>query len=212
MTLIVNTPGKRGLTEEGSKAFLTAYRSTNIFEAKRPTVRFPREAADIIRQVSDLRRKNWRSTDRWNETADCVGLLGELSVMRYLGIPAGEALTDFTHGLAGDKGYDLLAGAERIDVKSTRSRAKKFKFSKQNPNRDKSSAYCFVFIEDSGLEVWATILGWSLRHQIKPWVRDDGRALFVRAETLHREGLLHSVSTLKQSVNKEESTCNTSAT
>jgi hypothetical protein len=195
--LTINLPGNRGLTDAGETAFIQAYQEAINFEAVQPTIRFSAEASDIYREIARLRMKDWRSTSRWNEAADVTGLLGELAIQRYFNIPVVTAMAEFTTGLVGDRGYDLLWGAERIDVKSTRGQSLKFKFNKQNRNRDKATAYAFVSVQEVGLEVWCKLLGFSYRHEIKPFVRDDGQSFLVRAETLRREGVLYSVQNLK---------------
>jgi hypothetical protein len=199
--LITIQSGRRSLAPAGERAFQLAYESTGILESDfKPIIRFSKDAADIIRQVSECRKKEYRTTTRWNEAADYTGLLGELAVQRYLGISPETALADFTKGLhQGDRGHDVVANGLKLDVKSTKGDALKFKFSKTNRYTALADGYIFVYVEHSGLEVWCHLLGYSHRAEVKPYQRDDGQRLFVRVETLRRAGVLNPVSQLKES-------------
>jgi len=198
MTLIDTTPGKRGLTPEGTEAFTLGYSRATTFNGEQPIIRFDAHASLAFRAIAQLRMKEWKSSTRWNSLADVTGLLGELAVQRFLNYPVEQALDDFLSGLNGDRGYDLLWDGELIDVKATRGQALKFKFSKSNRHRDQSTAYAFVKVEEVGSENWCTLLGWSVRNEIQPWIREDDRSRFVRYQTLKREGLLRAVTPLKQ--------------
>jgi len=199
--LIYTHAGKRGLTAGGERAFQLAYDSTSIFESDyRPIVRFTKDAAEIIRQVSECRKKEYHSTSRWNEAADYTGLMGELAVQRYLGVSPENAMADFLNGLhQGDKGHDVEAIGLKLDCKATKGDALKFKFSKTNKYTTLADGYIFVYVEHSGLEVWCHLLGFSHRAEVKPYQRDDGQRLYVRVETLRRAGVLNPVSLLKTS-------------
>lgn len=179
------------------QAITTSYETATIFEAHSPIIRFNEKASEVIRQASLLRKKDWQTTQRWNYAADQSGLTGEIAVPRYLGIPAQQIVEDFVNGLQGDRGYDLKWCDELIDVKSTIGRGLKFKFSKTNRHRDKATIYVFVRVEEVGLETWATILGWSRRQEITPYLKDDGRSYFVRSEALRRRGLLYPINQLR---------------
>lgn len=197
--LVKLLPGQRGLTTEGEQAFEVAYLSSCILESDfKPVIRFPKRAADIIRKIAELRKKEWRSTSRWNQAADETGLLGELAAQRYLGISPEEALTDFLQGLHGDHGHDVEVDALKLDVKASRGSALRFKFSKTNRYANLADGFLFAHVEELGSEVWVNLLGWSYRVDTKPYMRDDGQRLFVRAETLRREGVLRPVSILKK--------------
>jgi hypothetical protein len=207
--LIDIQPGQRGLTEEGKSAFMLAFKSSTIFESEyKPIVRFPREAAEVIRQISELRKKEWRTTTRWNSAADYTGLLGELAAQRYLGISADQALENFLKGLSGDGGHDIETSGLKLDVKSTKGDALKFKFSKTNRYTHLADGYLFTFVEQAGPEIWMHLYGYSHRAAIKPFLRDDGQRLFVRVETLRREGVLKPVSLLKPAQNSTQTLTN----
>jgi hypothetical protein len=199
MNLITLQSGKRGLTQEGRTAFLRAYQSISTFEGTQPISRFPQESVAIIREIAKLRMKEWRSTSRWNAAADEIGTIGELAVQHYLGISSEVSLDDFLTGLQGDRGWDVHVSEMNLDVKSTQGQALKFKFSKTNRSSHLADGFIFVYIESAGTEVWAHMLGEARRHEIKPFLRDDGQKLFVRAETLRRQGVLKPVSLLKPS-------------
>ncbi len=199
--LIYTQSGQRGLTPAGERLLQLAYESTGIFESDyKPLVRFSSDAADIIRQVSECRKKEYKSTTRWNMEADFTGLLGELAVQRYLGITPETALADFTNGLhQGDRGHDVEANGLKLDCKATKGDALKFKFSKTNRYSNLADGFIFVHVEQSGPEVWCHLLGYSHRAEVKPFQRDDGQRLFVRVESLQRAGVLKPVSLLKES-------------
>lgn len=197
-TLISTMPYKRGLTPSGEAAFLHAYCTTLVFPGEQAIVRFKTESTRDLREIAQLRMKSWKTTTRWNQLADVTGLLGELAVQRFLGIPGEQALEDFVNGLNGDKGYDLISQGERVDVKSTMGQALKFKFSKFNRERDKATAYSFVKTEEEGGESFCYLLGWAKRQDIQPWIREDERSRFVRYQTLKREGILRPITQLKQ--------------
>jgi len=199
--LIINQQGQRGLTSVGEKAFKQAYESSTVFESDyRPIVRFTREAAEIIQEVSELRNREYQSTSRWNSAADATGLMGELAVQRYLGVSPENAMAGFLSGLhQGDKGHDVEALGLKLDVKSTKGDALKFKFSRTNRFAHLADGFIFAHIEHSGPEVWCYLLGMSHRAEVKPYQRDDGMRLFVRVETLRRAGVLKPVSSLKAS-------------
>lgn len=202
MSQLVSTPqGRRSLTPEGERAFKLAYESTGILESDyKPIIRFSKDAAEIVRHVSECRKKDYHTTTRWNEAADYTGLLGELAVQRYLSISPETALADFTKGLhQGDRGHDVVANGLKLDVKSTKGDALKFKFSKTNRYSTLADGFIFVYVEQSGLEVWCHLLGYSHRAEVKPYQRDDGQRMFVRVETLRRAGVLNPVSQLKES-------------
>lgn len=197
--LIINTPGKRGLTKEGEHAFKRAYESSGIFENEyKPIVRFPHEAVETIRQVSELRKREWRTTSRWNFYADQTGLLGEIATQKYMGMEPDAAINAFLQGLTGgDHGHDLVANGLKLDVKSTKGTALKVKFSKTNRYSHLADGYIFAYVESAGMEFWIHLHGWAHRADVKPFLRDDGQRFFVRVETLRREGLLKPVRQLK---------------
>lgn len=193
------TSNQRGLTKEGENAFKLAFESTSIFESEyKPIIRFPRDAAEIVRQVSELRKKDWKTTTRWNSEADFTGLLGEIAAQRYLGITAEQALGDFIKGLNGDSGHDVEINGLKLDCKATKGDALKFKFSKTNRYTTLADGFILTFVETVGAEVHVHLLGWCRRAEVKPYLRDDGQRFFVRAETLRREGVLKPVNQLKQ--------------
>jgi hypothetical protein len=207
--LINNQPGQRGLTEEGKDAFKLAYNSTCTFESEyKPIIRFPREAAEIVRQVSELRKKDWKTTTRWNSEADYTGLLGELAAQRYLGISTDQALEDYIKGLNGDAGHDVVANGLKLDAKATKGDALKFKFNKNNRYTALADGFIFTYVETSGAEIWIHLLGWCHRADVKPYLRDDGQRYFVRVETLRREGVLKPVSQLKQPTEQVQTVTN----
>ncbi|WP_373531761.1 hypothetical protein [Vampirovibrio sp.] len=187
----------RGLDQAAEEAFLRAYQSLIIFEGERPTVRFSRDAAEIFRQLAELRRKNWSTSTHWNQTAEQVGLAGELAVQFYLGISAETAMAEFKAGLMGDQGHDVEALGLKLDVKSTRGSALKFKFSRTNSHASRADGFIFTYVENEGFEMRVQLLGWSHRAKVKPHLRDDGQRFFVRMETLRREGALHLVRQLR---------------
>lgn len=189
----------RGLDSAGKDAFKSAYKSAVTFESEyKPIVRFPREAVAIIQQTSELRKKDWKTTTRWNSEADRTGLLGELAAQRYLEIPPETAMAEFLKGLQGDGGHDVEAKGLKLDVKSTKGQALKFKFNKTNRFSTLADGFIFTYVEEAGAEIWVHLLGYSTRADVKPFQRDDGQRLFVRLETLRREGVLKPVSLLKE--------------
>jgi hypothetical protein len=210
-----NYPGK-GFTCDAQNLFLASYPNLSFPEGGRPFIRAPRQAAQGFQALSELRRKDWQSTTRWNEAADFTGLLGEVAVQRYLGIDAINAMNDFKAGLLGDYGHDILARGLKLDIKSTQGSALKYKFSKSNPNANRCDGFIFCYVEHGGLESRVSILGWAHRADIKPYLRDDGVRFFVRAETLRRQGLLkpayllkettpdNTSNTIQQAIKKEE--------
>jgi len=186
------------LTDRQKEPFEASYNSIIVVNAHSPFIKVPKDAALTIRTLSELRKKDWRSTNRWNSEGDYIGWLGELAMQRYCDIPASQALAEFETGLRGDSGYDLISNGLKIDCKATKGSAKKYKFSKTNKNTIKADAYAFVYIEDGAFESRAYLLGWSHRADIQPFKRFDGQKDFVRAETLKRAGVLNPVSMLRE--------------
>jgi hypothetical protein len=187
----------RGLDQAAEQAFLRAYQSLIIFEGERPTVRFCREAVKVFSQVAELRRKNWNTSSHWNGTAETTGLMGELAVQFYLGISAEMAMAEFKAGLMGDQGHDVEALGLKLDVKSTKGDALRYKFSRTNPHSHRADGFIFTYVEDAGFEMRVRLLGWSHRADVRPHLRDDGQRFFVRMETLRREGALRLVGHLR---------------
>jgi hypothetical protein len=199
MTLINNQPGKRGLTEEGKQTFEMSYNSLETVAANRPMIRFPRQAADDFSEISKLRMKSWGSTNRWCHAADETGLIAEIACQRYFDIAADQAMASFLQALEkGDRGHDIEIAGIKIDVKGTRGDALRFKMSKQNRFAHLADAYLFTYVQPSGMETRAFLLGWAYRAEIKPFLRDDGVKLVVRVETLRRQQILKPVSMLRE--------------
>jgi hypothetical protein len=99
---------RRDLTPEGQEFFQEAFNNLIIQEGIHSLVRFGPDEYQGFSEIAELRRRNWGSTSRWNEKADITGLLGELSVFKYLGFTAQEAMASFIDGLTGDCGYDVI--------------------------------------------------------------------------------------------------------
>ncbi len=202
--LITIRPGFRGLTPRGEKAFKIAIESSYIFEGDRPILRFSRDASEIIREVSELRKRDWKTTSRWNPEADYIGLLGEIAVQRYLGFTAEKIISEFLAGLKGtDGGYDVVVEGLKLDVKSSKSESLRLKISKTNRFTHLADGYIFAHVELAGLETRIEMFGWSFRADVKPHLRDEGHRYTVRVHTLHREGILRPLSELKNQ--KEDS-------
>lgn len=169
----------------------------DIFPSRVPVVRFGLEACALIRKLAAMRRKDWRSTDSWNRLADETGLFGEWAVQRYVGIPAADVIAGFEAGLMGDAGHDLVSNGLTVDVKSTRGRALRYKFSRSNANRDTAQAVAFCYVEDGVSQAWAYLLGWAYWHEIAPRLREDKFCRFVRYQTLKNAGVIRPVASLK---------------
>jgi|GEM_PF-2100234 len=203
MSLINEQPGKRGLTEEGKQAFEMGYESLGTVDTYQPVIRFPRQAADDFCEIARLRMKSWGSTSRWCAKADETGLIAEIACQRYFDIPADQAMASFQNGLEkGDRGHDIEIAGRKIDVKGTRGDALRFKFSTRNRFAHLADAYLFTYVQPSGMETRAFLLGWAYRAEIRPYMHDDGVKLVVRVETLRRQGLLKPVSLLKEQHNQ----------
>jgi hypothetical protein len=179
--------------------FQQHFQSIKIIQGKRPFAEFPASAARYFAEtVAPLRTRQWASSQQWGKLAESTGLLGELGVFSLMGFSAEFAFKSFHVGLGGsDSGVDFTWAGENVDVKATRGQALKFKLSKTNPNAHRASILLFSAVQElscGGVRVQA--LGWSWRHEIGPWIRDDERYRFCRFETLDREGLVYTLDAL----------------
>jgi hypothetical protein len=200
MCLINIASGRRKLTDAGQKAFVEAYNSFTVFPGLVATICIPNASAKVGKIISELRRRNWGSSSHWTSDVEWIGLAGELAVWKFFGYSAEEALTFFLEGLKGtDDGADLRLAGMGFDVKTTRSNPVKTKISKTNKNRNEADAFIFAHLEESGIDNWIRLLGWSHRADVKPYLRDGGKCWFVRPESLRRAGLLKPLATIIQS-------------
>jgi hypothetical protein len=180
--------------------FREFYESIRTTQGRRPFATFSPEAtAYFSEQIAPLRTRSWASTQKWGSLAEATGLIGELGTFALMGFDAEWAYQNFINGLNGsDSGIDFEWAGEKIDIKGTRGQALKFKLSKTNKNASRASIFLFAHVQDTQQGgVTAQALGWSWRHQIGPWIRDDERYRFVRFETLDREGLAYTLDALK---------------
>lgn len=186
--------------------FITAYERLEVSSKPQPSVWFERESYESFTEIAKLKEKSWSSTTRWNTLADVTGLVGEVAIHRFFDVSAIDSLGQFEVGLKGDRGVDLDWAGESIDVKSTRGDKLWYKFSLSNRFRDRASVIAFVRVEEFEDGVKAHLLGWAFKHKIKPWLRldKDGRRHFVRLHTLEREGLVFSISELKDKQENRE--------
>ncbi|MBY0405915.1 MAG: hypothetical protein K2X66_18575 [Cyanobacteria bacterium] len=159
-------------------------------------MRFDETALKQLTELSELRKKEWVSTDRWNQWAELTGLLGELSYQRLLDLSPKEASDSYFNSLKGDAGFDIQLLAETVDVKSTMGERLKFKFSRTNHNRGRSSIIAFCYVEYTGNEAWCHLLGFGFYHKLVPFIRESENARIVRFLTLQREGVIHPAQNL----------------
>lgn len=179
-------------------AFKRAYDSLQAFNGAIPKVRFDVDALRVVKAMAALRRKDWRSTDAWNRAADETGLLGELAVQKFFKTPAADVLAGFEAGLAGDAGHDLIVNSLALDVKATRGRALRYKFSRSNANRDTADAIAFMYVEETGFQVWAWLMGWTLWRDIAPRLREERFYRLARLQLFRRARIIRPMIALKQ--------------
>lgn len=82
-----------------------------------PTVEVPRETADYLRFLSQLRTRSSRKskkTKKLKEDYDYIGLIGEYGFAKRTGLPMTVRFTG-----RGDPGYDFISKGWTVDVKST---------------------------------------------------------------------------------------------
>jgi hypothetical protein len=179
--------------------FVLAYQGIQLINGAFPLAVWDKESHEVLCKLARLRVRDWATSVRWNHRADEVGLAGELAALRFFDVPVEEAHRGFIEGLNGDRGVDFEWGGETIDVKTTAGDKLWFRFSLKNRHRGRASVILFAQLLESDAGATVVLHGWAFKHKINPFLREDkdGKRLFVRLDTLQREGLVHTIEELK---------------
>ncbi len=183
--------------EELWELFRAEYEAARLYPGYKIQIEIPKSTA--ISQMGRMQVQRFKSSRRTRQDADSISMLGKVAWSRYLGESAEKVFSDWEAALGkGNKGIFWQWPGESVGLRTTKGNNNRFGVTK-NRFSNWLTAYAFARVntQHSGL-AYVELLGWAHRYRIGSYLRDQGKFLAVNVDSLKRDGLLMTPSSLRK--------------